>query len=117
MIPTLQLGQSGRTIKGAGGGGGGGGPVVSALLHFDGANGATTTTDDTGKAVTMFGSAQLGTAQSVFGGASLDNTGGAGRVEIVHGHSGMFPGSCASSTTGCKRHPRPPARTTSRASA
>ena len=85
MIPTLQLGQSGRTITGAGGGGGGGGPVVSALLHFDGANGATTTTDDTGKAVTMFGSAQLGTAQSVFGGASLDNTGGAGRVEIVHG--------------------------------
>jgi hypothetical protein len=63
--------------------GGGAGATVAALLHFDGTNGATTTTDATGKTVTMFGAAKLGTAQSVFGGSSLDNTGGAGRVEIA----------------------------------
>jgi hypothetical protein len=82
MIPTLQMGQAGRRIVGASGGGVAPG-IVAALLHFDGANGATTTTDATGKTVTMSGAAKLGTAQSVFGGASLDNTGGAGRVEIA----------------------------------
>lgn len=82
MIPTLQMGQAGRRVIGASGGVAPG--IVAALLHFDGANGATTTTDATGKTVTMSGAAKLGTAQSVFGGASLDNTGGAGRVEIAN---------------------------------
>lgn len=46
-------------------------PDVSALLHFDGANGSTTFTDQTGKTWTGVGSAQISTAQSRFGGSSL----------------------------------------------
>jgi hypothetical protein len=51
------------------------------LLHFNGTNGATTTTDDnidrTAKTVTAVGNAQVDTAQSKFGGASalFDGTG------------------------------------------
>ena len=52
------------------------------LLHFNGTNGATTTTDDaagarTAKTVTANGNAQVDTAQSKFGGASalFDGTG------------------------------------------
>lgn len=63
-------------------GGGGGGSTVACLLHFDGANGATTTTDATGKTVTMSGGAQISTAQSVFGGSSLYLP-SAGRVEVA----------------------------------
>lgn len=46
---------------------------VAALLHFNGANGATTTTDSSGtpKAITFYGNAQISTAQSKFGGSSL----------------------------------------------
>lgn len=44
---------------------------VSSLLHFDGADGSTTFTDQTGKTWTANGSAQIDTAQSKFGGASL----------------------------------------------
>lgn len=50
---------------------------VVALLHFDGSAGSTTFTDATGKTWTANGNAQIDTAQSVFGGASLllDGTG------------------------------------------
>jgi hypothetical protein len=52
---------------------------VSLLLHGDGANGSTTITDSspTPKTVTAAGNAQISTAQSKFGGASLafDGTG------------------------------------------
>lgn len=57
----------------AGGGGGGGDPYwanVVSLLHFDGADGSTTFTDQTGKSWTPAGSVQIDTAQSKFGGAS-----------------------------------------------
>lgn len=54
-------------------GGGGGDPHwanVVSLLHFDGANGSTTFTDEKGKTWTASGNAQISTAQSMFGGAS-----------------------------------------------
>jgi hypothetical protein len=46
---------------------------VSLLLHGDGTNGSTTITDSspTPKTVTAFGDAQISTAQSKFGGASI----------------------------------------------
>lgn len=53
--------------------GGGGDPYwanVVSLLHFDGTDGSTTFTDQTGKVWTANGSAQIDTAQSMFGGAS-----------------------------------------------
>jgi hypothetical protein len=43
---------------------------VISLLHFDGADGSTTFTDETGKVWTAAGNAQIDTAQSKFGGAS-----------------------------------------------
>lgn len=45
-------------------------PNVVALLHFDGADGATSIVDQTGKSWTRTGDAQISTAQSKFGGAS-----------------------------------------------
>jgi hypothetical protein len=42
-----------------------------SLLHFDGADGATTVTDEFGHVWTLSGNAQLDTAQSKFGGSSL----------------------------------------------
>jgi hypothetical protein len=52
---------------------------VSLLLHGDGTNGSTTITDNspTPKTVTAVGNAQISTAQSKFGGASIlfDGTG------------------------------------------
>jgi hypothetical protein len=49
----------------------------SALLHFNGSDAATTFTDESGKAWTAAGNAQIDTAQSQFGGASglFDGTG------------------------------------------
>jgi hypothetical protein len=46
---------------------------VSLLLHGDGTNGSTTITDNspTPKTVTAVGNAQISTAQSKFGGASI----------------------------------------------
>lgn len=44
---------------------------VSALLHLNGANATTTLTDQTGKTWTAQSGAQISSAQSVFGGASL----------------------------------------------
>ncbi len=48
-------------------------PQTTLLLPFDGANGATTTSDlsDTNATVTFNGTAQISTAQSKFGGSSL----------------------------------------------
>ena len=40
------------------------------MLHMDGADASTTFTDETGKTLTANGTAQIDTAQSVFGGAS-----------------------------------------------
>lgn len=50
---------------------------VSSLLHFDGANGSTTFTDEKSLTWTPTGNAQISTAQSKFGGASglFDGTG------------------------------------------
>lgn len=47
---------------------------VALLLHFDGSNGSTTFTDSSGspKTVTPSGNAKISTAQSKFGGASLE---------------------------------------------
>lgn len=42
-----------------------------ALLHFDGTNGATTTTEVKGHSVTMSGNGSISTAQSKFGGSSF----------------------------------------------
>lgn len=44
---------------------------VVALLHFDGTDGSTTMTDETGKTWSVYGQAQIDTAQSQFGGSSL----------------------------------------------
>ena len=58
---------------------GGGDPYwanVVSLLHFDGADGSTTFTDQTGKTWTANGDAQIDTAQSKFGSASLLLDGG-----------------------------------------
>lgn len=43
---------------------------VVSLMHYDGANGSTTFTDQKPRTWTRFGSAQLSTAQSKFGGSS-----------------------------------------------
>lgn len=43
----------------------------ASLLHFDGANGSTTFTDENGWSWTRGGDAVISTAQSVFGGSSL----------------------------------------------
>lgn len=63
-----------RRFGAAGGGGGGSADPywanVVSLLHFDGADGSTTFTDQTGKTWTPSGNAQIDTAQSKFGGAS-----------------------------------------------
>jgi hypothetical protein len=59
-----------------GGGGGESDPdyaSVSLLLHGGGTNGSTTFTDNSGtpKSLTVFGNAQISTAQSKFGGSSI----------------------------------------------
>ena len=50
---------------------------LASLLHFDGANGSTVFTDETGKSWTRYGNAQISTTQAKFGGASgyFDGTG------------------------------------------
>lgn len=50
---------------------------TKSLLHFDGSDASTTFTDESGKTWTAYGNAQIDTALSVFGGASLllDGTG------------------------------------------
>lgn len=71
---------AGRAASQAGGGGGGGDPnfgSVVFLCSFDGTDGATTATEVKSHALTFVGNAQIDTAQSKFGGASLllDGTG------------------------------------------
>lgn len=44
--------------------------TTECLMHFDGADGATTFTDETGRSWSAADGAQIDTAQSVFGGAS-----------------------------------------------
>lgn len=46
-------------------------PTTSLLIHFDGADAATTHTAATGQTITFAGTAQLDTAQKKFGSASL----------------------------------------------
>lgn len=59
--------------------GGGLDPQTKALLHFDGANGSTTFTDEAGAAwTTTTGTPIISTAQSKFGGASLSLNGSSG---------------------------------------
>lgn len=50
---------------------------VVMLMHMDGANGSTTFVEQKGKTVSVFGAAQVSTAQSKFGGASLVAAAGA----------------------------------------
>jgi hypothetical protein len=59
---------------------------VSLLLHGDGANGSTTITDNspTPKTVTAVGNAQISTAQSKFGGASVAFDGTGDYAQIAH---------------------------------
>lgn len=45
--------------------------TTALFLTFDGANGANTTTDKSGKIATFFGAATISTAQSKYGGSSL----------------------------------------------
>ena len=60
------------------GGGSGGSPgdeyfaSVASLLHFDGSDGSTTFTDVTGKTWAATGNAKIDTAQSKFGGSSVE---------------------------------------------
>lgn len=61
---------------------------VSSLLHFDGADGSTTFTDQTGKTWTANGNAQIDTAQSKFGSASLLLDGG--DDDAIHASSAAF---------------------------
>lgn len=44
---------------------------TKSLLHFNGSDGSTTFTDESGKTWTAYGNAQVDTAQSKFGGASM----------------------------------------------
>lgn len=59
---------------------------VTALFEFDGADGATATTDSSGvgsKSVAFSGAAAIRTAQSMFGGSALRTTGAAGTYLTV----------------------------------
>jgi hypothetical protein len=66
------LGTAGAVVSAEGANG-----DTRSLLHLDGTDGATTITDETGRAWTASGNAQIDTAQSKFGGSSLllDGTG------------------------------------------
>lgn len=59
---------------------------VISLLHFDGADGSTTFTDEKGLTWTADGNAQLDTALAKFGPSSLllDRTGGLDRITTPH---------------------------------
>jgi len=61
-------------------------PQTKLLLPFDGANGATTTSDlsNTNRTVTFYGTAQLSTAQSKFGGSSLLLDGNSDYLTVPH---------------------------------
>lgn len=57
---------------------------VVALLHLNGADGSTTITDVTGRSWSAIGNAQIDTAQSVFGGASLLLDGAGDYIDASH---------------------------------
>ena len=65
---------------------------VSLLLHGDGANGSTTIVDNSPspRTVTAFGDAQISTAQSKFGGASLAFDGSGDYLSISNSASMAF---------------------------
>lgn len=92
MIPSFLLGVlSNRDLLSQSGGGGT--AVTRMLLHFDGANGATTSLDASADQRTLVfaGNAQLTTDEKKFGSASLVLAGSGGRVEVdTPGISGDF---------------------------
>ena len=61
-------------------------PQTKLLLPFDGTNGATTTSDlsNSNRTVTFYGTAQLSTAQSKFGGSSLLLDGNSDYLTVPH---------------------------------
>ena len=61
-------------------------PQTKLLLPFDGSNGATTTSDlsNSNRTVTFYGTAQLSTAQSKFGGSSLLFDGNSDYLTVPH---------------------------------
>jgi hypothetical protein len=65
---------------------------VSLLLHGDGANGSTTITDSSGspKTLTAYGTAQISTAQSKFGGASIAFDGSPGSALLGPSNNNAF---------------------------
>ena len=65
---------------------------ASVLMHFDGTNGSTTMTDEYGKTCTAQGNAQISTANSKFGGASL-LLDGTGDYVSIQSFSDKVPGS------------------------
>lgn len=72
-------------------------PKTVLLLHFDGVNGATTTTDTTGinPGLSFKGNAQISTVQSKFGGASLfPNSAATGGISIPDATWLRFTGDC-----------------------
>jgi hypothetical protein len=56
---------------------------VALLMHMDGSNGSRVFVDEKGNTVSYYGNAEISTAQSKFGGASLA-CGGNGRLSIPH---------------------------------
>jgi len=68
--------QSGKSLGGGGGGGGGADPFAANVVLFlkgNGSNGSTNIIDSspTPKTISVFGTAQISTAQSKYGGSSL----------------------------------------------
>jgi len=61
------------------------GPNTVSLLHFNGANGSTTITDERGKAWTAQGNAQISTAAPIFVGPSLLLDGAGDWVQTTSG--------------------------------
>lgn len=72
---------------GAGAVAAGDGIAATALCHFDGTNGDTTTTEFTGRTVTMTAGTQISNTQSKFGGTSLSVDGTAGHWAQIADHA------------------------------
>ena len=70
-------------------------PQTELLLPFNGANGATTTSDlsDNNHAVTFVGTSQISTAQSKFGGSSILFDGNSDYVSVTSSTLGSFAAS------------------------
>lgn len=65
--------------------------ITNVLLHLDGTNGATTTTDAKGHAVTIAGSGTISTTQSKFGGSSY-SPGTTGNLSVANSPAMPTPG-------------------------